>query len=67
MAADFKLNVYDLCVANNMIGGKHMTICWHIDDLKISHVSLKAVDKKINWLDKLYPSVRAMRGKFHDF
>ena len=38
-----------------------MTICWHVDDLKISHVNPKAVDKIINWLDKLYPGVTATR------
>ena len=44
-----------------------MTICWHVDDLKISHVNPKAVDKIINWLDKLYPGVTAIRGKIYDY
>ena len=44
-----------------------MTICWHVDDLKISHVNPKAVDKIINWLDKLYPGVTATRGKIYDY
>ena len=42
-----------------MIGGKQMTIYWHVDDLKISHVNPKAVDKIVNWLDGLYPGVMA--------
>ena len=35
-AYGFKINPYDPCVANNMIGGKQLTVCWHVDNLKIS-------------------------------
>ena len=35
----FKINPYDPCVAKKMIGGKQMTICWHVDDLKIFHIN----------------------------
>ena len=31
----FKINPYDPCVTNNMIGRKQLTVCWHVDDLKI--------------------------------
>ena len=36
----FKLNPYDHdpCVANMIVNGKQMTITWHVDNLKISHV-----------------------------
>ena len=33
----FAINDYDLCVANKMADGSKMTVCWHVDDLKISH------------------------------
>jgi hypothetical protein len=46
----FKLNPYDGCVANKIIKGKQMTICFHVDDCKISHVSTKVVDETIVWL-----------------
>jgi hypothetical protein len=36
----FVINPYDLCVANKMVRGKQITICWHVDDLKVSHVML---------------------------
>ena len=32
----FKLNPYDSCVANKTVNGKQMTVCWHVDDLKVS-------------------------------
>ena len=33
----FVVNPYDPCVANDMVDGAHMTVCWHVDDLKIIH------------------------------
>ena len=32
----FELNPYDLCVANAELEGKQCTICWYVDDNKIS-------------------------------
>jgi hypothetical protein len=37
----FKLNPYDGCVANKIVKGKHITICFHVDDCKISHECTK--------------------------
>jgi hypothetical protein len=34
---DFVINPYDPCVANNMIKGDQMTICFHVDYCKLSH------------------------------
>jgi Cobalamin biosynthesis protein CobT (nicotinate-mononucleotide:5, 6-dimethylbenzimidazole phosphoribosyltransferase) len=33
----FKVNPYDQCVANAEINGSTCTICWYVDDNKISH------------------------------
>ena len=33
----FEINPYDPCVANMMINWGHISICWHADNLKISH------------------------------
>jgi hypothetical protein len=46
----FKINPYDPCVANKMIEGKQMTICFHVDDFKLSHCKSKVMDKMIEWL-----------------
>ena len=40
----FEINPYDQCVANKNIEGKQCTILWHVDDLKISHVSRDVVE-----------------------
>jgi hypothetical protein len=44
-------------VANEMINGKQMTICWHADNLKMSHVMPKAMDKMIKHLRQECESV----------
>ena len=33
----FEVNSYDPCVANKIVNGTQMIVCWHVDDLKISH------------------------------
>ena len=39
----FELNPYDPCVENKMIGGKQVSVCWHVDNLKVFHVEPKEV------------------------
>ena len=33
----FVINPYGPCVANKIVKGKQCTICWYVDDTKISH------------------------------
>jgi hypothetical protein len=47
MEEGFTLNPYDECVANKMINGQQCTIVWHVDDLKISHVSEEVTEQKL--------------------
>ena len=66
----FRINFYDPCVANKMIGGKQLTVCWHVGDFKISHVSKHVVTKFIRKLNKLYGKQGRLvvsRGKRHDY
>ena len=63
----FTLNPYDPCVANKTINGKQMTIVWHVDDLKISHVDPEEVTKMCNKLKELYGEIVVHRGKVHDY
>jgi hypothetical protein len=46
----FIINPYDPCVANKIIEGKQMTICFHVDDCKLSHCKKKVVDTVIEYL-----------------
>ena len=67
----FKLNPYDSCVANKTIKGKQCTILWHVDDLKISHVDEKVLEKIARKLDKKYGTKDAPltvnRGSVHEY
>ena len=62
----FKINPYDPCVANNMIGRKQLTVCLHVDDLKISCVNSNDVTKMIQWLESEYGEMHGSRRKGHD-
>jgi hypothetical protein len=61
----FKLNPYDPCVANKIINGKQCTICWYVDDLKISHVDPNVVTQVIASLEKQYGKMVVKRGDTH--
>ena len=53
-AYGFNINPYDPCVANKMIRRKQLTVCWHVEDLKISCVNANKVTKMIQWLESEY-------------
>jgi hypothetical protein len=36
----FKLNPYDPCVANKQVKEEQLTVCFHVDDCKILHLSI---------------------------
>ena len=43
----FKLIPYDPCVMNRIVYGENITVVLHVDDLKVTHKSDKAVTKVI--------------------
>ena len=47
----FKLNPYNLCVANSQIKGKQCTVAWYVDDNKISHVDDTVVTDIIEMIE----------------
>jgi hypothetical protein len=69
------INPYDPCVANKMIEGEHMTICFHVDEYKLSHRTTKVVDSMIDYLRQEYESIfedgygamTVSRGKIHKY
>ncbi len=40
----FKLNPYDRCVTNKIVKGKQITVCFHVDNCKISHKYATVID-----------------------
>ena len=50
----FTINRYDPCIANKIIDGSQCTICWYVDDTKISHKNSKVVTQMINRLERSF-------------
>ena len=66
----FEINPYDPCVANKIVKGAQLTVSWHVDDLKVSHVDSGVVDDFLLWVKETYGSigeVKTTRGKVHEY
>ena len=63
----FQLNKYDPCVANKTINGEQCTICWYVDDTKVSHKDPKVVDKVLASMEGCFNKMTIKRGKSHTF
>jgi hypothetical protein len=45
-----------------------MSVCWHVDDLKVSHIDPEEITKFGNWLSTTYRvSIAIHQGKVHDY
>jgi hypothetical protein len=62
-------------MANTKIEGKHMTLCFHIDDCKLSHHKTKVMNIMIDYLRQQYEiifvngscAMTVSRGKIHKY
>jgi hypothetical protein len=67
----FKMNAYDECTFNRMINGKQCTIQFHVDDLKLSHMTQGVLDKIIDDLNYIFCSegemLAASYGSIHEY
>ena len=66
----FVPNPYDSCVMNKSVNGKTLTVAWHVDDLKISHLQTSVVDNFIEQMDAEFGKeapLNVSRGKVHDY
>ena len=64
----FKVNPYDPCVANKIIDGSQITIYWHVDDLKVSHIDKDVVTSFAVVMGKEFGSGTTIkRGKVFDY
>jgi hypothetical protein len=53
----FKLNLYDPCVTNKMVNRKQLTMSWHVDDLKASHMDPKIIDGFVQGIEETYGAI----------
>ena len=64
----FVVNPYDPCVVNKMVAGAQMTVCWHADDLKISHRDEEMVTAFAVDMANIYGSDTTIsRGRVHNY
>ena len=66
----FTVNPYDWCVANKLVRGSQLTITWHVDDLKISHVDKEVLEDLLKQLDGAFGKdgpLTIHRGKKHNY
>ena len=63
----FKSNPYDRCVMNKMINGKQCTLCFYVDDNKISHVEEEVLEKIVKEISEYFGDLKIYRGNKHTF
>jgi hypothetical protein len=64
-------NCYDRCTFNKMVEGHQITIQFHVDDLKISHVNQSVIDGVLIDLNSTFGTAKkplaATTGDVHDY
>lgn len=60
----FMINPYDLCIMTKIICSKQMIICWHIDNLKVSHWRKVEVRKIEHW-KRVFKETSALPSVLH--
>jgi hypothetical protein len=68
---DYVPNCYDRCTINKMINGNQITIQFHVDYLKISHMDQSVIDSVLNDLNNKFGTSKkplaATTGLVHDY
>jgi hypothetical protein len=62
----FEINPYDKCTANKIINGHQCTICWYVDDNKLSHKDPEVVSMILDEIKKHFGELVISRGNKHD-
>jgi hypothetical protein len=44
-----------------------MTIVWHVNDLKMSHMNEMLLDGEVEWLETFYGSLVGTKGDYHTY
>jgi hypothetical protein len=66
----FEPNPYDHCVMNKTVNGRQLTVAWHVDDIKVSHMEVAVVDEFIDMMEEEFGKEMPLsqsRGKIHDY
>ena len=67
----YKQNPYDLCTFNKTVDGQQMTIQFHVDNLKLSHMDQGALDNLVKELNDVFRTSRKelaeTKGDVHEY
>jgi hypothetical protein len=64
----FVINPSDPCVANAMINRKQMTVTWHVNNLKVSHINPFQNTKFAVYLASIYSNRLVIHiGQVHNY
>lgn len=64
----FTLNPYDTCITNKIVDGTQCTICWYVDDTKISHMlDPQVVTNVIREMEMHFGDMAVTRGRQNTF
>ena len=66
----FKINPYDPCVANKMVNSEQLTVCWHVDNLKSTHINPKVNNEFLQWIKDRFgqlSEVKMTQGLLHNY
>ena len=64
------MNLYDPCVVNKMVNSEQLMICWHVDNLKSSHINPKVNNEFLQWIKDMFgqlSEVKMTQGQLHDY
>jgi hypothetical protein len=68
---NFIINDYDECTFNKMVNGKQLTVQFHVDDLKLSHVDEAVIRSMVADLNGIFGQdgtlLDASYGKVHEY
>jgi hypothetical protein len=68
---EFIINDYDECTFNKMVNGKQLTVQFHVDDLKISHMEENVIRDMVEDLNGVFGQdgtlLEASYGKVHEY
>ena len=70
LSYSFELNPHNPCVADKIVNGEQLTVCWHVEDLKSSHINPKVNDKFLQWIKDMFgqlSEVKMTQGPIHDY
>ena len=63
-----EVNSYETCMANKLVNGSLMTVCWHVDDLKTSHIEEDSITAFCTWICGIFGERNKIsRVKVHDY